>query len=91
MSSLVDHSPPTASALLTTLVNGEASAPMPGPSPIPSFQLRELICGVETELLIQTFDDRIVVIVTQNGRMGCMVCRYRSATSQDTDKISLTS
>ncbi|WWC64544.1 uncharacterized protein I303_107154 [Kwoniella dejecticola CBS 10117] len=40
--------------------------------PIDSFQLRQRICGVETELLIQTFDDRILVIITQNGKVGCL-------------------
>ncbi|WWC94917.1 hypothetical protein V866_001769 [Kwoniella sp. B9012] len=42
------------------------------PPPIPSFQLRQSICGVDTELLIQTFDDRVLVIVTQNGKVGCL-------------------
>ncbi|OWZ35736.1 hypothetical protein C356_04957 [Cryptococcus neoformans c45] len=40
--------------------------------PIQSYQLRQSICEVETELLIQTFDDRILVIVTQNGKVGCL-------------------
>jgi hypothetical protein len=43
------------------------------PSPIPSFQLRETICGIATELLVQTFDDRIMVIVTQNDKIGYLV------------------
>ncbi|WWC72050.1 uncharacterized protein I206_106010 [Kwoniella pini CBS 10737] len=38
--------------------------------PIETFQLRQNINGVETELLIQTFDDRILVIITQNGKVG---------------------
>jgi proteasome assembly chaperone 3 len=42
--------------------------------PIQSFQLRRPILGVPTELLIQTFDDRILVIITQNGKVGCLVC-----------------
>lgn len=45
-------------------------------SPIPSFQLRREVAGIETELLIQTFDDRILVLVTQNGKVGPLVsCR----------------
>jgi proteasome assembly chaperone 3 len=45
------------------------------PSPIPSFQLRRSLPngGGEVELLIQTFDDRILVIITQNGKVGCLV------------------
>lgn len=43
------------------------------PPPIQSYQLRQSVCEVETELLIQTFDDRILVIVTQNGKVGCLV------------------
>ncbi|KAL0245634.1 hypothetical protein I308_104768 [Cryptococcus tetragattii IND107] len=42
------------------------------PPPIQSYQLRQSVCEVETELLIQTFDDRILVIVTQNGKVGCL-------------------
>ncbi|WVO21247.1 uncharacterized protein IAS62_002554 [Cryptococcus decagattii] len=42
------------------------------PPPIQSYQLRLSVCEVETELLIQTFDDRILIIVTQNGKVGCL-------------------
>nr|KIR47406.1 hypothetical protein I312_03167 [Cryptococcus bacillisporus CA1280] len=42
------------------------------PPPIQSYQLRLSVYEVETELLIQTFDDRILVIVTQNGKVGCL-------------------
>ncbi|RSH91918.1 hypothetical protein EHS25_009288 [Saitozyma podzolica] len=45
----------------------------PLPSPIPSFQLRRLVCDTPTELLVQTFDDRIFVVITQNGKVGCLV------------------
>lgn len=45
----------------------------PSQSPIESFQRRQTVLGVPTELLIQTFDDRILVVVTQNGKVGCVV------------------
>lgn len=64
MSSLLEDSY-TALPLSTT-----KSQPSP---PIQSYQLRQSICEVETELLIQTFDDRILAIVTQNGKVGCLV------------------
>lgn len=54
-----------------------SNPPRPRPkdtSPIQSFQLRQEILGTPTELLIQTFDDRILVVVTQNGKVGCLVC-----------------
>ncbi|EKC99234.1 hypothetical protein A1Q2_06434 [Trichosporon asahii var. asahii CBS 8904] len=38
--------------------------------PIDTFQLRRNIAGVDTELLVQTFDDRILVLITQNGKVG---------------------
>ncbi|KAK6909380.1 hypothetical protein I204_01329 [Kwoniella mangroviensis CBS 8886] len=64
MSSLLEESheviPPTTSSSSTN------------PPPIPSFQLRQSICNVDTELLIQTFDDRVLAIVTQNGKVGCL-------------------
>lgn len=65
MSSLLEESysaPPVS-------ITGSQSSP----SPIQSYQLRQSVCEVETELLIQTFDDRILVIVTQNGKVGCLV------------------
>lgn len=45
------------------------------PPPILSFSLRQAISGIDTSLLIQSFDDRILVIVTQNGKAGCLVRR----------------
>lgn len=42
-------------------------------NPIQTFQLRRTVAGVETELLVQTFDDRILVLVTQNGKVGPLV------------------
>lgn len=42
-------------------------------NPVNSFQLRRNVTGVATELLIQTFDDRILVLVTQNGKVGPLV------------------
>ncbi|WVW86204.1 hypothetical protein I302_108246 [Kwoniella bestiolae CBS 10118] len=64
MSSLLEESHPV--PLPST------SSSLPNPPPIPSFQLRETICDVPTELLIQTFDDRVLVIITQNGKVGCL-------------------
>ncbi|WWD19667.1 hypothetical protein CI109_104129 [Kwoniella shandongensis] len=64
MSSLLEESHPVEPPSISSL-----SLDTP---PIPSFQLRQPICGIETELLIQTFDDRILVIVTQNGKVGCL-------------------
>lgn len=43
--------------------------------PIDTFQLRRNIAGVDTELLVQTFDDRILVLITQNGKVGPLVSR----------------
>ncbi|RXK36540.1 hypothetical protein M231_06199 [Tremella mesenterica] len=39
---------------------------------IPSYHLVKKVLGIPTELLIQTFDDRIFVVVTQNGKVGCL-------------------
>ncbi|WVQ84636.1 hypothetical protein IAT38_006791 [Cryptococcus sp. DSM 104549] len=67
MSSLLEESHPVQPPSLSSL-----SLSPDAPSPIPSYQLRRIICGIETELLIQTFDDRILVVVTQNGKVGCL-------------------
>lgn len=45
-------------------------------SPIKTHQLCRLIPGGLTDLLIQTFDDRILVIVTQNEKVGILVSSY---------------
>jgi hypothetical protein len=45
-------------------------------SPIPTFTLRRGVAGEETELVVQTFDDRILVVVTQNGKVGCLVSEH---------------
>jgi hypothetical protein len=42
-------------------------------SPIPSYQLKRDVGGVATDIIIQTFDDRILVLVTQSGKIGCLV------------------
>jgi len=43
-----------------------------------SVQLSQEIEGVQTELLIQRYADRLMVIVTQLGKVGMLV-RYNSA------------
>ncbi|GMK56561.1 hypothetical protein CspeluHIS016_0304010 [Cutaneotrichosporon spelunceum] len=51
-----------------------APAPLPAapPAPIQTFSLRREIGGLPTELLIQSFDDRILIVVTQSGKVGCL-------------------
>jgi hypothetical protein len=61
------------SSLLEEAYEVQAAPSGPPPPPIASFQLRKAIGGTETELLIQTFDDRILVLVTQTGKIGCLV------------------
>ena len=51
------------------------STSYPDISPIPTFQLRRAIGGIETEVLVQTYGDRVLVVVTQNGKMGVVVSR----------------
>ncbi|WVO18548.1 hypothetical protein L204_106267 [Cryptococcus depauperatus] len=65
MASLLEESHPKAS-----LTKEPDSHPLA--SPIQSYQLCQSISGNETELLIQTFEDRIFVVVTQNGKVGCL-------------------
>lgn len=50
-------------------------APLPAspPAPIQTYSLAKEVGGIETELVIQTFDDRIFVVVTQSGKVGCLV------------------
>ena len=39
-------------------------------------QLTRNLNGVETEVLLQYFADRVLVIVTQLGKVGCFVRLY---------------
>ncbi|BGP69585.1 hypothetical protein NBRC10513v2_002929 [Rhodotorula toruloides] len=51
-------SPPSASAL---------------PPVIPTAQRARSIDGQQTDVLVQLFADRVIVVVTQMGRIGCMI------------------
>ncbi|GAA5986609.1 hypothetical protein JCM10908_003822 [Rhodotorula pacifica] len=45
----------------------------PPPAAIPTAQQARVLNGVHTEVLVQVYADRILVIVTQLGRIGCMI------------------
>jgi len=40
----------------------------------PSSQLTRSLDGIETELLVQSFSDRVLVLITQVGKVGNLVC-----------------
>ena len=42
-------------------------------SPIKSYQYAKVLNGLPTELLVQIFDDRILIILTQMGKIGSLV------------------
>jgi len=69
MSSLLEeaYDPPLSSGSTS---NAGTAQP---PPPIQSYLLLRSVQGTPTELLVQTFDDRIFVVVTQNGKVGCLV------------------
>ncbi|KAK1922002.1 hypothetical protein DB88DRAFT_496838 [Papiliotrema laurentii] len=64
---------------MASLLEEAYSPPLPStsslspPPPILSYQLTQPILGVSTQLLIQTFDDRILVVLTQPGKIGSLV------------------
>lgn len=41
--------------------------------PIPTAQRARVIGGQHTEVLVQAYADRVFVLVTQLGRIGCLV------------------
>jgi hypothetical protein len=47
--------------------------PAAPPAPIQTFTVRRDVGGIPSELVVQAFDDRILVIVTQSGKVGCLV------------------
>ncbi|GAA5918509.1 hypothetical protein JCM6882_001360 [Rhodosporidiobolus microsporus] len=54
-------------------VSSAAPPPPPPPSVIPTAQRARIVNGVHTDVLVQSFADRILVVVTQLGRIGCMI------------------
>ena len=72
MSSLME--PPSPPSSSRPLPPPQSHSLAEAPSPIKTFQLRRVIAGGKTDVLIQTFDDRILVIVTQNEKVGILVC-----------------
>ncbi len=63
-----------------SLLESEHLAPQPTPValpsslPIPTFTLSRSLNGYKTDLCIQSFDDRIFVVISQmNGKVGCLV------------------
>lgn len=59
-----------------------AAQPAPAPSSaIPTAQAARIIQGQHTEVLVQAFGDRVLVLVTQVGRIGCMVSNSYSSTA----------
>ncbi|GAA5950786.1 hypothetical protein JCM21900_002017 [Sporobolomyces salmonicolor] len=49
------------------------SRPPSLPSAIPTAQRVRIVNGIQTDVLVQSFADRILVLVTQLGRIGCMI------------------
>ncbi|GAA5963257.1 hypothetical protein JCM3765_005777 [Sporobolomyces pararoseus] len=47
--------------------------PPPQPTGVPTAQRVRSIHSIQTDLLIQSFQDRILVILTQLGRIGCLI------------------
>ncbi|GAA5832016.1 hypothetical protein JCM3766R1_003687 [Sporobolomyces carnicolor] len=63
MSSLVD---------VANLEPEQRAVPPPAAG-VPTAQRARSIHSIQTDLLIQSFNDRIVVILTQLGRIGCLI------------------
>ena len=77
MASLMEPPSPPSTSRQLPIPNSKNEAPEPR-SPIKTFQLRRSITGGRTDVLIQTFDDRILVIVTQNEKVGILVRQGQS-------------
>ncbi|KAL1408561.1 hypothetical protein Q8F55_005374 [Vanrija albida] len=63
---------------MSSLLEEAYAPPLPAPTaaaptaPIPTYRLRRALGGVETELVVELFDDRVLVVVTQSGKVGCL-------------------
>jgi hypothetical protein len=44
------------------------------PFPAPTRQVAGEVDGVKTDVMIMSFADKIMVVITQNGRLGQWVC-----------------
>ena len=49
--------------------------------PIPTYTLTRTLDGVQTDLLIQSYEDRVFVMITQVGKMGFLVSVHRCPAS----------
>jgi hypothetical protein len=48
-----------------------------GVLPIPTFAIHREIGGISTELSVQVYDDRVMVLLSQLGnKVGCLVSRH---------------
>jgi hypothetical protein len=76
----------TMSSLMEPPSPPSSSKPLPQqssrPSPIQTFHLTRPIAGISTDLIIQSFDDRILVIITQNQKIGILVSPISLESSQ---------
>lgn len=48
--------------------------PAAPPAAIPTAQRARTLDGIHTDVVVQLFHDRVLVLVTQLGRIGAMVC-----------------
>lgn len=55
---------------------------------IPSCHLARSLEGVQTELIIQTFADRILLLITQVGKVGNLVRRHRILVGHPLTRVS---
>ncbi|GAA6004910.1 hypothetical protein JCM10207_008449 [Rhodosporidiobolus poonsookiae] len=73
MSALVDTDNLDLASTPGALPPSDPLPPPPRPSAIPTAQRARIVNGVQTDVLVQSFADRILVLVTQLGRIGCMI------------------
>ncbi|KAK4694306.1 hypothetical protein P7C70_g8756, partial [Phenoliferia sp. Uapishka_3] len=51
----------------------QATPPAAATSPIATAQRARLINNLHTEVLVQSYSDRVLVLITQLGRIGCLL------------------
>ncbi|KAK0562777.1 hypothetical protein OC861_005134 [Tilletia horrida] len=62
-----------------------------GDEAVPTRKEVRLVAGVKTEVLVQAFTDRILVLVTQLGRVGCLIQATTAAPASYVPTSSLSS
>jgi hypothetical protein len=63
-------------AVAASVFPASEAIPVDGQTTVPSRQCARVLDGIHTEAVVQLYADRALVLVTQLGRVGCLVSLF---------------